>query len=927
MPSADASAPDAFRLPRNVKPSRYRLTLQPDLETFTFKGEQTVDIEIVEPTSSVALNAAELEIGRAALRRPPFDSPPEGGIGGGNSPAQGGNGGGLAALSISLDADAETVTLDFGETLAPGPAQLDLEFTGVLNDRLVGFYRSEYQAPNPETGESETRYLATTQFEATDARRAFPCWDEPAQKAVFDVTLVFADGYQAVSNTPIVEEKILRSAQNDNGSGQNDNGAVQSDVGPGLKSVRFAETPVMSTYLLAFVVGDLAAVAADAADGTRVGVWTTRGKENQAGFALDTSVKLLGYFNEYFGIPYPLPKLDHIAIPDFAAGAMENWGCVTYRETALLVDPENSSAGTRQRVAEVVAHEMAHMWFGDLVTMEWWDDLWLNESFASWMGTKAVDWLFPDWEMWTQFVNMDTNRALSLDGLKNSHPIEQEVKNPAEVSQLFDAISYSKGASVIRMLEQFLGPEVFRGGLYRYLSGNEYGNARTQDLWAALEQESGQPVTAIMDSWVMQMGYPVLQVEAERSADDAQLSLSQERFVYDRPEIAELDGDAPPDIPDIEDAGEIWRVPVTVSAPGQVTASTVMEAREAQLTIPTGDWYKVNADQTGFYRVNYSGDDWRRLAPAISSRELPATDRLGIQNDAYALSRAGLLPITQFLELAGSYSGETDASVWSDLASNLRDIEQLIAAEPVRPAYQKFGRELFGPAARRAGWTPRPGDGHLDSLLRSTVLGQAGSYNDPETLAQATELFNSYLSDPEAVHPDLRGVVFSLAAQAPTSDSERRATFDRLWELEGRATLQEEKIRLLLSMSRFQDAGLLRETLERALSPRVRSQDTITVVSGVAANPVGREPAWEFIKDNWAEFDRRYGGGGFGLMRLVSVCSSFTTEERRADVEGFFAEHPAPAAERTIRQALERIRLNIRWLEQNLPALNAWFGV
>ena len=721
----------------------------------------------------------------------------------------------------------------------------------------------------------------------------FPCWDEPAQKAVFDVTLVFDDSLQAVSNTPIVKE---------------------ASPSPGLRSVRFGETPVMSTYLLAFVVGDLVSVESEAANGTTIGVWTTRGKENQAEFALDTSVKLLGYFNEYFGIPYPLPKLDHIAIPDFAAGAMENWGCITYRETALLVDPANSSAGTRQRVAEVVAHEMAHMWFGDLVTMEWWDDLWLNESFASWMGTKSVDWLFPEWEMWTQFVNMDTNRALSLDGLKNSHPIEQEVKNPAEVSQLFDAISYSKGGSVLRMLENFLSPEVFQGGLYRYLKGHEYGNARTQDLWAALEEESGLPVTSIMDSWVKQMGYPVLQVEADRRAEDVQISLSQERFVYDR-----LLGDEEPN-------PEVWQVPVSVSAPGTTSASMVMETKDAVITlpaaIPSEDWYKVNSDQTGFFRVNYSNEDWKRLAPAISALALPATDRLGIQNDAYALSRGGLLPITQFLELAGAYAGETDASVWSDLASNLRDIEQMIAGEPVHPAYQRFGRELFGPAARRAGWTPRPQDGHLDSLLRSTVLGQAGSYNDQETLAQASDLFRQYLENPEAVHPDLRGIVFSLAAQAGD-----RATYDQLWELEERTRLQEEKIRLLLAMSRFQDVGLLNDTLESSLSSRVRSQDTITVVASVAANPKGRQPAWDFVKNNWAEFDRRYGGGGFGLMRLVSICNSFTTDEQRADVENFFAENPAPAAERTIRQALERMRLNIRWLEQNGPALNAWFGV
>ena len=862
MPSADAVV-----LPANVKPSKYSMTLRPDLETFAFVGEQTVDIDIAVPTARIKLNAAELEITDVVLRH---------------------NGSSIPVHSLSLNEDTETVTLDFGQTLAQGPAQLYMKFTGILNDRLVGFYRSEYQDT-----EGQTKHLATTQFEATDARRAFPCWDEPAQKAVFDVTLVFNDTLQAVSNTPIVEESI---------------------PAPGMKSVRFAETPIMSTYLLAFVVGDLVSVEAPAAGGTKVGVWTTRGKENQAGFALDTSVKLLGYFNEYFGIPYPLPKLDHIAIPDFAAGAMENWGCVTYRETALLVDPENSSAGTRQRVAEVVAHEMAHMWFGDLVTMEWWDDLWLNESFASWMGTKAVDWLFPDWEMWTQFVNMDTNRALSLDGLKNSHPIEQEVKNPAEVSQLFDAISYSKGGSVLRMLENFLTPDVFQKGLYRYLKANEYGNARTQDLWSALEEESGMPVTSIMDSWVKQTGYPVLQIEADRRPDGVMVSLSQERFVYDH-----LLGEEEPN-------PEVWQVPVSVSAPGATSASTVMDNKEAVITVPvpnpSEDWYKVNAGQTGFFRVNYTSEDWQRLAPAVSGRELPATDRLGIQNDAYALSRAGLLPVTQFLELAGSYSGETDASVWSDLASNLRDIEQLISGEPVHPAYQRFGRELFGPAARRAGWTPRPQDGHLDSLLRSTTLGQAGSYGDEDTLAQASDLFRQYLENSDAVHPDLRGIVFSLAAQAGD-----RTTYNHLWDLETRASLQEEKIRLLLAMSRFQDVALLNETLESSLTSRVRSQDTITVVASVAANPKGRETAWEFVKSNWAEFDRRYGGGGFGLMRLVSIVNSFTTEGQMADVENFFTENPAPAAERTIRQALERMRLNIRWLEQNRPALNSWFGV
>ena len=860
---------DAVVLPTNVRPSKYSIKLQPDLERFTFQGEETIDLMVAEPTSEILLNCIEIDIQSATLSQ---------------------KGVSQAADQITFDRHRETVNLTFPNNIAAGPASLDIAFTGELNDKLRGFYRSQYVGQ-----ERETRHLAATQFEATDARRAFPCWDEPTLKAKFQVQLVIPDGLVAVSNTPVVEE--------------------ETSAGAGLKTIRFAETPVMSTYLLAFVIGDLVSIEQQATNNTRVAVWTTRGKEAQGLFALETSVKLLSFFNDYFGIPYPLEKLDHIAIPDFAAGAMENWGCITYRETALLVDPANSSAGTRQRVAEVVAHEMAHMWFGDLVTMHWWDDLWLNESFASWMGAKAVDWAFPDWQMWTQFVNMDTNRALSLDGLKNSHPIEQEVKDPAEVSQLFDAISYSKGASVIRMLEQFLSPETFRQGLQRYLSAHQYQNARTQDLWTALEEASGQPVTTIMDTWTGQMGYPVLKVETRRQASGGlELELSQERFVYD----GLLAEDAP--------ESTVWRVPVGVTQSGGVhSASLVMDNHRASLPLeatPTERaWFKVNPLQTGFFRVNYATEDWERLVPAIRSLELPATDRLGLQNDAYALSKAGLLPVAQFLSLAAAYENEDDASVWSDLATNLRDVETLIASQPYHEAFRSFARDLLRPAAQRIGWEARPGEGHLDALLRSTVLSQVGGYGDAECLEEAKGRFSSYLRDPAALHPDLRGVVYSLVAQAGDRD-----TYDRLWELERVADLQEEKIRLLLSLARFTSPELLQETLDRSLSDDVRTQDTISVVTSVAANLAGRELAWNFVKDRWAEFDRRYGSGGFGLMRLVSICGVFVDSEKLADVESFFQEHPAPAAERTIRQSLERIRLNIKWLERNSAELAGWFN-
>lgn len=863
MPGTEAAV-----LPKNIKPLHYQLELKPDIHNFTFSGNETIDVSISESSSVVVMNALDIAIESASITI---------------------NGAILNAENISYNKEAETCTLIFSQQIPIGNGEIKIAFTGILNDKLRGFYRSQYVDP-----EGNTQYLATTQFEATDARQAFPCWDEPECKATFSVTLVVPSNLVALANTPEVENIALAN---------------------GVKSVKFADTPIMSTYLLAFVVGDLTHIEKEAASGTIVGVWTTRGKEEQGRFALDTSVKLLSFFNDYFGIPYPLEKLDHIAIPDFAAGAMENWGAVTYRETALLVDALNSSAGTRQRVAEVVAHEMAHMWFGDLVTMKWWDDLWLNESFASWMGTKAVDWLFPEWEMWTQFVNMDTNRALSLDGLKNSHPIEQEVENPAEVSQLFDAISYSKGASVIRMLEQFLSPEVFRQGLHKYLSTNKYQNAQTVDLWNALEEVSRQPVTEIMNTWTSQMGYPVISVTSEIGHNGLTINLSQERFVYDNI----LGNQSSPQMQ--------WQVPVRVLVPkeDQSSSTSIVSESKSSVTLPGisahPQWFKLNPDQTGFFRVNYTSTDWQNLIPGIESQILSATDRLGIQNDAYALSKAGLLPVTQFLSLANAYKSESDASVWSDLASNLKEIETLISDESFYDAYKAFAKDLFKGAAQDIGWTPKTGEGHLDALLRSTVLSQAGNYGDTEVLGEAQSLFKKYLQDASSVHPDLRGLVYSLVAQ-----SGDKTTYDALWTLERNSELQEEKIRLLISLARFSEVDLLKDLLIRSLTDDVRSQDTITLVSAVAANIKGRALAWGFVKDNWAEFDKRYGGGGFGLMRLVAITGSFTSEEKATEIEDFFKSHPTPAAERTIRQSLERIRINSAWLERNKTEISEWFN-
>jgi puromycin-sensitive aminopeptidase len=857
-------------LPATVRPSKYDITLAPNLLACTFTGEERIDVEVRESTAQIVLNAAELDIHEAYLEQ---------------------NGRRLPAERIDTDAEAETATLTFAQALSPGAMQLYLRFSGVLNDRLRGFYRSEYTRPD-----GSKRTMATTQFEAPDARRAFPCWDEPAYKAKFTIAVVIPAELTAISNMPIVSE------------------TPQAD---GTKLVRFAESPVMSTYLLAIMVGEFEDVEADA-DGTSVRVWTTPGKKEQGRFALDVACRLLRFYQGYFGIPYPLPKLDLIAIPDFAAGAMENWGAITYREVALLVDPAHSSAATRQRVAIVVAHEIAHMWFGNLVTMQWWNDLWLNEGFASWIEYKAVDHLFPEWNMWTQFLSADIGPAMALDGLRNTHPIEAEIKTPNDINELFDAISYSKGAAIIRMLEQFLGEETFRQGLVHYLSQHQYGNARTEDLWAALEQVSGQPVKTIMDTWTKQPGYPVVHVQ--RGTGDkgpAALSLTQRRFFYDHDPERE------------EPEAALWKIPVGIaSAAADRPVFTMLETPQATVQLSEAaaaggadGWIVVNAGRRGFFRVNYSAEMWQGLRPAIASQALPTADRLSLAADAFALMRGGYLPATEFLSLLPAYVQEREYPVWSDVLGSLGWLSNVIAGQPFEPQFKAQARDLLRPIAAHLGWEPRANESHLDTLLRSMVLQELGHYDEEAILQEARARFSRYVGDPQAVPPDLRSPVLNLAAY-----SGDETTYGQLREIDKRATLQEEKLRAQTALTYFQQPALLQRALELSLSPEVRSQDTIRIVGGVAANPRGRDLAWEFVKANWAEFDRRYGGGGFLIMRLIeSVTSHFTSLAKEQEVAEFFLAHPVPAATRTVQQCLERIRINTRWLAQNRYILAEWW--
>ena len=860
------TSPTAYRLSRSVLPSHYELTLEPNIQDFTFNGEIRISLGVNDAAKSIMLHAVELDILQVELES----------VGAGP----------VKIHSFNVNDEAECLTIHLDQNIPAGKANLHIVFKGTLNDQLRGFYRSRYEALD-----GAEKYLAATQFEATDARRAFPCWDEPNIKATYKLTVLADSNSSAISNMPIQSEEVLPN---------------------GNKRTVFETTPRMSSYLLAILVGDFSCVEKKDEKGTLHRVWATTGKEQQGLFALEHSVLILKYLNDYFGINYPLPKIDHIAVPDFAAGAMENWGAITYRETALLFDEGNSAAQARQRILEVVSHEMAHMWFGDLVTMEWWDDLWLNESFASWMGDKAVGVLYPEWEMWTQFVSHDTNSALTLDGLRNSHPIVQEVKDPAEIRELFDAISYSKGGSVLRMLEDFLGPEAFRKGLNDYLSAHAYANAKGSDLWSSLEAASGKPAIAIAEAWIKQTGYPVLHVDIARSASTSSLNLKQERFTYDHL------------LPEKNTDDTLWPIPLRVSTPDlEASEVQLFENKEGSVSynFSTG-WLKANGGQTGFFRASYSPDEWSRLIEAVKSNELSALDRLSLQDDAYALMRAGYSPATEFLDLASAYDSESNATVLSDFASNLRGLESLLWDQEYKHQFNNFAMERFVKAAEKAGWDPQKGEGHLDSLYRSTAIGQVGYYGYAEIINEASTRFSEFIKNKTIIHPDMRGVTFALAAQNGSPE-----TYEQLWGIYHETKLHEEKMRVLGALSRFSDADILSDLLKRSMDDKqVRAQDAPIVLIQVSMNKIGRDLSWDFLMNNWNEIDRRYGKGGFAIMRIVQIPGSFTTTDKYEEVRQFFEKTPVPSATRTIQQSLEKINLNIAWVKKNHTDIERWLN-
>ena len=840
-----------YRLPRTVVPTRYDLRLAPDLAGATFSGAAVITVSVREPTREILLNAAELQIRQATLSN---------------------DVGAARPAAVALDEAAERCRLTFPDPVAPGTWRLRLTFEGTLNDKLRGFYRSQYK-----DAAGNLRPLAATQFEATDARRAFPCWDEPDFKAVFATTLIIDPALTAVSNTAVVSTKVY----------------------DGKKHVTFADTIPMSTYLVAFIVGELEATEPVLVGKTPLRVWCVPGKKRLAAFGQRVGAFSLGFYEDYYGRPYPGDKLDLLAIPDFAAGAMENLGAITYRETALLVDEQAATHAELERVADVVAHENAHMWFGDLVTMAWWNGLWLNEAFATFLEMVAVDAFKPEWQRWATF-GVSRAAALVVDGLNSTRPVEFPVHAPSDADAMFDVLTYEKGASVLRMLEQHLGVEVFRAGVRTYLHRHAFGNTETGDLWAALGEASGQPIPEIMDGWVFRPGYPLITARRE----GGRLVLAQQRFRY----LSQ-----PPDAT----AGQRWQVPVQMrlTAGGKSeTRRLLLTEAEARLDLPAGcESVLVNEGGHGFYRVSYAPDLLECLLARLPDG-LAAIERFNLVNDAWAAALAGLMPLREYLDLTARFRGERDKNVWAVLTGSLHALNRIV--DPAaRPKLEALVRDRVGPAAAELGWAPRPGESELTRQLRGDLLRALGTLgNDAETQARAAERYAESLRDPNA--PDANVLAAAVAVLAHAGDAARYDDF--LSRFRSAATPQEEQ-RFLQALTGFRPADLLRQTLARTLNGEIRTQDGPMVLRSLLTSVYGREPAWEFLKANWERLKQLF--PPLGVRRMCEGFTGLATPELERDVLAFCAERKVDLGGKTLPQYLEQLRVLVALREREGTAL------
>ncbi len=827
------------KLPKNIVPEEYAIRITPDVEKHTFTGSETIKINARESVKQVVLNSAEIKISKAAI-----------------------DGKTLPASAIKLDEKNETLTIT--AKLDAGNHQLALEFTGKINQRGVGLYYAPYQ----EQGSGAKKTMLGTQFEATDARRMFPCWDEPSFRARFQLTAVVPENFTAVSNMP--SEKETKVA--------------------GGKEIRFGITPSMASYLNVLCAGELDAIQVKKGDVTH-GVVATKGKAEMGRYALESSQQILEYFNDYFGQPFPLPKLDHIAVPGGFGGAMENWGGITYYESRLLFDPERSSAETKQGIYEVIAHETAHMWFGDLVTMAWWDNLWLNEGFASWMGTKCTAKFNPEWETWlskstprdpTRRHGIGKESAMEGDARSTTHPIQQPVSTEAEANSSFDDITYRKGLAFIRMLESFLGEDVFRDGLRKYMAAHKYSNSTTTDLWNALAEASGKPVAEIAAAWTQQPGFPIVKVARDGAG---KITLTQERFTVHFDKAPALE----------------WKIPLTYAVPGEAaSASVLMTSKSMELPGTSGDRaIKLNVEGAGNYRVQYDDASWKLLLADLPKLSVP--DRVNLLTDAWALVQANRAPMSFYLNLVEKLPTKTELAEREQILHVFDFINRLLAGEPRRTEFQKYARSILRPSFDEIGWAPKSSESAKIALLRASLIKGLGELDDKEIVAGCRDRFQKYLTDQKSLPPDLRASVLAIVGRFADE-----ATWNKLHELGLKTTSIEEKQNYYDALASTLDPKLAARTLEISLGDELPTSRATFLVAKVGRESEHPELAWNFAKAHMKQLLAKTDALGANSY-APGLFTFFSDPARIAELERYAKSDLPASAAKDVTKAIDEV--------------------
>jgi aminopeptidase N len=839
---------NAQRLPSTITPEHYALTLTPDLKNATFAGVESIDLSLKNPTDSITLNSAEIAFQSVEITAD----------------------GKRQTATVTLDANNQEATFHFSQILPVGKAKLAIRYTGILNNELRGFYLSK----------TERRNYAVTQFEATDARRAFPSFDEPALKATFDVSLVVDSGDTAISNNPIASDT--------------------PGPGDGKHTVTFLTTPKMSTYLLAFLVGDFQCTSGEQ-DGVAIRSCATPDKVGLTPYSVEVAKFMLHYYDTYFGIPYPLKKLDLIAIPDFEAGAMENFGAITYRETTLLLDQKTASIDSKRAVAVDIAHEMAHQWFGDLVTMQWWDNVWLNEGFATWMENKSVAAMYPEWHM-DEIVAVDLDDTLNVDAQPTTRPIRAKADTPDEINQMFDAIAYNKAGHVLVSVENFVGPETFRKGVHNYLAAHLYSNATAEDFWNAEAAASHKPIDRIMDSLVSEPGAPVLTLGEPSSG---RVAVSQTRF-YLSPSVQ-------------PDAKQKWVLPVCFKTDVSGQSCAVLNPDSTSLQVPSSAVFFANAGGTGYYRSVYPSSVYRSLVENVETRFSP-TERISLIGDEWARLRANKASAGEYLDLVAAVKDDPSAMVLSSALDGVSILYVRVASTPQeKDALAAWIRDTFSPRYAKFG-PPSAQDTPNTRELRAHLFGLLGFYGkDPSILAEAQELAEKYLADPASVDPTLRETALAVAAR----NGDARL-FDQLLHVYETSTNPEFQTSALRRLAQFEDPQLVERALDLAVSNKVRNQDAAFQLSMAMTIDQTRGQTWRFIQTHWDQVQAQF-TANMGAT-LVGSTEAFCSQSDRDSVERFFAIHKVAASDQALKHALEHINgcIELRALQE--PELKTWLA-